>query len=73
MSSSHHRAPTFSELNSLSIIECDEIVEEPTEAVVTKNESAISSKVMEIKIGEISEIHEENITLTPQNDGFCRF
>ncbi|CAK9327104.1 unnamed protein product [Citrullus colocynthis] len=73
MNSSHHRAPTFSELNNLSIIECDEIVEEPTEAVVTKNESAISSKVMEIKIGEISEIHEENITLTPQNDGFCRF
>ncbi|XP_038893921.1 MLO-like protein 3 [Benincasa hispida] len=69
MSSSHHRAPTFSELNSFSMIECDEIVEEEhTETVVAKNESVVSNKVLEIKIGETSENHKEKITLTPQNE-----
>lgn len=70
MSSSHHRALSFAELNGVSITECDEIVEEKLrDSVVTKGESAVSNKVMEIEIGEISEIHEETITLsTPQNE-----
>lgn len=70
MSSSHHRALSFSELNGVSIIECDEIVEEKLrDTVVTKDESAVSNKVIKIEIGEISEIHEEKIILsTPQNE-----
>lgn len=64
MSSSHHRAPTFSEINSLGI-ECNEIVE-LTETVV-KDEPVVSGKSMGIKIGEISEIHEGE-TLTAQTE-----
>ncbi|KAG6583496.1 MLO-like protein 3, partial [Cucurbita argyrosperma subsp. sororia] len=48
VSSFHHRAPTFSELNNLDIIESNEIVEEPTK----------------IKIREINEIHEEKTLTT---------
>ncbi|XP_022964659.1 MLO-like protein 3 isoform X1 [Cucurbita moschata] len=48
VSSFHHRAPTFSELNNLDIIESNEIVEVPTK----------------IKIREINEIHEEKTLTT---------
>ncbi|XP_022964660.1 MLO-like protein 3 isoform X2 [Cucurbita moschata] len=45
VSSFHHRAPTFSELNNLDIIESNEIVEVPT-------------KIKIREINEISEIHQ---------------
>ena len=55
VNSFHHRAPTFSEFNSLDIIESSEMVEEP-----------IKIKMREInEISEIGEIHEEK-TLTTQ-------
>lgn len=54
--SSHHRTPTFSELNSFGI-ESGEIVEEHTETMVKKNNdsSIVSGKLMEIKVEENSE------------------